>query len=110
MNTPLKVHSLLIAATLISAAGPASAITRIGNAEAPQVASCVCQGKVFPDRLCPLIHCTDASASVVPPETTDSLDSNKDSSSKDRLIRSIFEIASIGNDRQICDKGTGRCK
>lgn len=47
MNSLLKVHSLLIAATLISAAAPASAITRIGNAVTPQIASCVCQGKVF---------------------------------------------------------------
>lgn len=105
-----KVQSLLVAVTLISAAAPASAITRLGNAEASQVPSCVCQGKVFPDRVCPMIHCTDASASVASAATIDSFGSDKASKAKDSLIRSIFEIASIGNDRQICDKGTGKCK
>lgn len=38
MNSLLKVRSLLFAFTLISAAVPASAITCIGNAEAPHVA------------------------------------------------------------------------
>ncbi|BAY42244.1 hypothetical protein NIES2111_66400 (plasmid) [Nostoc sp. NIES-2111] len=59
MNTPLKVNSLLIAVTLISAAAPASAITQIGNAKAPQIAICVCQEKTFSDRFCPRIHCVD---------------------------------------------------
>ena len=54
-----QVRSLLFAVTLISAAAPASAITHIGNAEASQTASCVCQGKIFPERLCPMIHCID---------------------------------------------------
>lgn len=39
MNSLLKVRSLLFAFTLISATSPASAITRIGNAEAPPIAS-----------------------------------------------------------------------
>jgi hypothetical protein len=63
MNSLLKVHSLLFAFTLVSVAAPAFAITRIGNSKALQVASCTCQGKVFPDRLCPMIRCTDETAS-----------------------------------------------
>jgi len=63
MNSLLKVHSLLFVVTLFSAAAPASAIVRIGNSEVPQIVSCTCQGKVFPDRLCPMIHCTDETAS-----------------------------------------------
>ncbi len=60
MNSLLNVRLLLVTVTLISAAAtPASAITRIGNAEAPQIKGCVCRGKVIPPRLCPLIHCTD---------------------------------------------------
>lgn len=110
MNSLLKVHSLLFAFTLVSVAAPAFAITRIGNSKALQVASSVCQGKVFPDKLCSMIHCTDASAPLVSPNTTESLDSIKSLSDKDRLISSIFEVASMGDGRQICDKGTGKCK
>lgn len=67
----LRSHSLLFALTLISAAAPASAITRIGNAAAPQAASCVCQGQVFPERLCPMIHCIDAVASTSAEQASD---------------------------------------
>ncbi|MBD1935595.1 MULTISPECIES: hypothetical protein [Cyanophyceae] len=71
MNIPLNVHCLLIAATLISAADPASAITPIGNAANPQVTSCVCQGKVFSERLCPMIHCIDEVASTSTEQASD---------------------------------------
>lgn len=66
-----KVHSLLFAVTLISAAAPASAIIRIGNAEAPQVTSCVGQGKVFPERLCSMIHCIDEVTSTSAEQASD---------------------------------------
>lgn len=71
MSSLFKVHSLLFAATLISAATPASAITRIGNAAYLQAASCVCQGKVFPERLCPMIHCIDEVASTSTEQASD---------------------------------------
>ena len=70
IHSYLRSQSLLFAITLISAA-PASAITRIGNAAAPQAASCVCQGKVFPERLCPMIHCIDAVATPSAEQVSD---------------------------------------
>lgn len=75
MTSLFKVHSLLFAATLISAATPASAITRIGNAAYLQVTSCVCQGKVFPERLCPMIYCIDEVASTSTEQASDIISS-----------------------------------
>lgn len=59
MNLLFKVHALLVTVTIISAVTPASAITRIGNAAVPQVASCICRGKVMPPKLCPVMRCID---------------------------------------------------
>ncbi len=47
---------------------------------------------------------------LVSAKTIDTLGSEEASLSKVNLIRSIFEDVSERQDRQICDKGTGRCK
>lgn len=41
---------------------------------------------------------------------TDSSENGEDSLCKVNLIREIFEAASVDASRQICDKGTGKCK
>lgn len=65
MASLLQVNLFLFTLTLFSAVAPAFAVTRIGNAVGPQIASCICQGKVMPPKLCPVIRCADEAASSI---------------------------------------------
>jgi len=91
MNISLKRKFAIISATIASLLSIVSSASAASNPTSLIAQGCTCQGKPVPERLCPLIHCPDA--------TVPSNDTNRTTTSNvsnDKLAESR-----VGNGRTI---------